>query len=100
MDVVAGAVDELELDQLLLAVETDPPLAREVDRGVAGLALVAEEHVAPAAAGRQVAHVDHAMREVVEEDARLERRLDALFHDVGDDLRNVWLASGSATMIS
>ena len=83
---VHGAVLEHQLDLAPGAIDRQPALPREVHRRLIRLRRVGQEHVAPAAARRDVAHVEDAVREVREEDARLDVALRAGRHHVEGEL--------------
>ena len=82
---VAGAVEQPQLHNLLLTVDQDPPLSREIHHRVPRARHVGDKDVAPAAARRQVADVDHALRKVLEEHTGLDAALQPFRHDTEGD---------------
>ena len=83
---VLGAVRELELDELLVAIDDDAALAREVHDRLIGRVRIGKEHVPPRAAGKHVPDVQHRVRELRKEDARPDVVLDLRLDDTQRDL--------------
>src|SRR4029078_5208452 len=81
-----GAVQQLELHELLFFIQPDAALTRKVDRRFGLPGGGGDEYVAPAALGWQLADVNHLVRKVLEEHTRTH----IAFHTCGHhDIHNL-----------
>jgi hypothetical protein len=82
---VTRAVGQLELHEAFFTVERDAPLPREID--VCRRAIdIGDQHVFPAAPGREIPDVDDVIREVLKEDLGLDVLLELLRDEAVGDL--------------
>ena len=77
-----GAVLERQRDGLLLAVDVQPALARDIHRRLVGRRRIGEKDLVPFTGSIDVARVEHAVGEVLVEDAGL----DVAFGTGGDEV--------------
>ena len=82
---VLGSVLEQQLHRLLSAIDDQPSVLREVHVGLLRPRRVGDEDVAPTAGRRDLADVDHAVGELLEEHARLDVALGARRDDIERD---------------
>jgi len=91
---VAGAVLEDHFDLAPDLIEDHAPVPHEVNRLWATRRVVSHEDVVPAALGRNVAHVEDEIGELLEEDARLDFALRALREHVVRDFAKCLIGVG------